>query len=549
MKWVDETEWMGLDGMGVQIPLLILCLSIPPSSLSVGFEPQHFHHCFWRSEIMLILRIGIRILVILYVAFLLHLFINWETGSSNEYYTEPTPSLVETDVLIIGSGIAGLTAASTLRENGVKFKILEASGQIGGRLQKTHQFGVGFDLGPTLVYEPAWPNIIAGKPVNLTAMRFSSRKLPSYGLWVHENYTWNDFIVDHMQPEPGELVNHCFVESVSYEGKPNTDNKAEEDNLITAVCGRQTFYAKHIIVTSPLNVLKSGDMKFDPPLPKSLVQDHPATVADGIKVLLEFKWPFPPKYMDMGWYQPKDPPGGVTKFYGSDLLQPHSRKYVIVGDILGSHATQYYDMTNTQNGNHLLTLTKKNSLLPNAQGWNAWTETNFTNHLLQILDKQMQNYFLQTDMASANLIKMQLIYWNKIKSIRGGSIQPFDCAPKKEEIYDDDQAYNPAKADKPKICHGTQLIDGKLILAGEAFPYIVNPEEIGWVHNAALSGRYAAGQVLTELLPNGDEIAAKLKLPTKTNWQSPWLNPKLKKDWTKEEIIEAAKGAAAICCQ
>jgi len=145
------------------------------------------------------IRIGNQIQVGLYALFGLYFIFLFLSSGKNEY--EPIlsslPSLVETDVLIIGAGIAGLTAAATLREQGVKFKLLEASGQIGGRLQTTRKFGgIGLDMGPTLVYEPAWPNIIARKDVNATTMRFSSRKLPCYGLWVFENYTWNDFVVD-----------------------------------------------------------------------------------------------------------------------------------------------------------------------------------------------------------------------------------------------------------------------------------------------------------------------------------------------------------------
>lgn len=501
------------------------------------------------------IRIGSQGQVGLYSLFALYfVFLFLGSGKNNEYEPPILSSVMETDVLIIGAGIAGLTAAATLRERGIKFKILEASSRIGGRLQTSREFGgMGFDMGPTLVYEPAWPNIIAKQDINATTTRFSSKKLPCYGLWVFENYTWNDFVMDHMKPERGEIIPSCFVESIRYpkrrQKSKNQDDKQkdtkQEDDRVTASCGKHIFHAKHIIVTSPLNVLKSGDMKFDPPLPKALVQDHPATVMDGIKVLMEFKWPFYPKYMDMGWYQLKDPPG-ITKFYGADLLQPHSRNYVIVGDILGSHATQYYDMTESSQSQHVLDLKKP--------GWRqTWTETNFTAHILKILDKQMTNYFLQDNVVSSNLIKMQVVYWNKVKAIRGGSIQPFSCAPPADDGSsggdDDDETDDETEDDndkKPKICGGTQLINGKLILAGEAFPYITNPNEIGWVHNAALSGRYAAGQVIVKLLPNGAKIANKLKLPKTTDWQSPWLNPRPKELITKEEIAAAAVKRAEL---
>lgn len=62
------------------------------------------------------IRIGNQVQVGLYALFIIYLVINILGSGNNEY--EPIlssiPSVVETDVLIIGAGIAGLTAADTL---------------------------------------------------------------------------------------------------------------------------------------------------------------------------------------------------------------------------------------------------------------------------------------------------------------------------------------------------------------------------------------------------------------------------------------------------
>jgi len=56
----------------------------------------------------------------------------------------------DTDVLVIGAGLAGLGAAKTLREHGVAAIVLEASGRIGGRAWTAYPEALGgawFDMG------------------------------------------------------------------------------------------------------------------------------------------------------------------------------------------------------------------------------------------------------------------------------------------------------------------------------------------------------------------------------------------------------------------
>ena len=52
------------------------------------------------------------------------------------------------DVIIIGAGIAGITAARSLKKSGIPFTVVEARNRIGGRAYtETSTFGVPYDHG------------------------------------------------------------------------------------------------------------------------------------------------------------------------------------------------------------------------------------------------------------------------------------------------------------------------------------------------------------------------------------------------------------------
>lgn len=54
----------------------------------------------------------------------------------------------ETEVVVVGAGVAGLGAAKTLMAAGVECVVVEATGRIGGRARtSTREFGVPFDVG------------------------------------------------------------------------------------------------------------------------------------------------------------------------------------------------------------------------------------------------------------------------------------------------------------------------------------------------------------------------------------------------------------------
>jgi hypothetical protein len=78
-----------------------------------------------------------------------------------------------------------------------------------------------------------------------------------------------------------------------------------------------------------------------------------------------------------------------------------------------------------------------------------------------------EHYFVSEDMASRNFIKARIFNWSKEPFIRGATVPDFKCRGS---------------------CGAQSVNDGRLFLAGEAFPYMIDSSEIGWVHNAAMSG-------------------------------------------------------------
>src|SRR6185312_12221826 len=62
----------------------------------------------------------------------------------------------DTDVLVIGAGLAGLGAATALRERGVRCLVLEAAGRIGGRAWTAYPDALGgawFDMGAVWLHD------------------------------------------------------------------------------------------------------------------------------------------------------------------------------------------------------------------------------------------------------------------------------------------------------------------------------------------------------------------------------------------------------------
>ena len=79
---------------------------------------------------------------------------------------------IETDIVVIGAGMAGLTAARHLAEAGKRVLVVEARDRVGGRILTEHVHGEALELGAQFVH---------GKPPELWQL-IEEAKLETYEL-------------------------------------------------------------------------------------------------------------------------------------------------------------------------------------------------------------------------------------------------------------------------------------------------------------------------------------------------------------------------------
>eukprot|EP00980_Cylindrotheca_fusiformis_P027815 scaffold22560_cov135-Cylindrotheca_fusiformis.AAC.26 len=355
-----------------------------------------------------------------------------------------TDSKVGTKVLIIGAGAAGLTAAATLMDCNVDdFRILEASNDIGGRIQKTEDFADhAIDIGASLLYKPEWLEYIKDTS-NLNVSTVLAHPSLKNGHWLIRDSTWYDFFADHVAPKnSNNVVKNCQVDQIWH-----------GDTGVQATCGGRKFNADAAIVTVPLKVLKDGDITFHPPLAPRLVEKHPVEMVPGIKVLIEFKWKFYPAYFEPKTTKTKDY-FGWNEFYDFSASQPGSERHILAADYVGVMAEELVDKS----------------------------DADIVQSVLDFLDAYMaKHYFVSENMASRNFLKARVVNWSKEPFIRGATIPDFKCGSR---------------------CGAQDVNGGKLFLAGEAFPYMLDQQEVGWVQNAAMSGKDAARQAMMQNMNN-----------------------------------------------
>ncbi|MBK23435.1 MAG: phytoene dehydrogenase [Halobacteriovorax sp.] len=138
----------------------------------------------------------------------------------------------EYETIIIGGGLAGLTAANKLAKNGRKVLLLEAHNKLGGfatwfkRAKGNHIFDVslhGFPVGMIKTCKKYWNKDIASRIVQLKGVRFVN---PMYEL--QSDFTVEDFkskLTDHFKC-PQEQVDTFFNElmNMNYYDAPKMTN-------------------------------------------------------------------------------------------------------------------------------------------------------------------------------------------------------------------------------------------------------------------------------------------------------------------------------------
>jgi phytoene dehydrogenase-like protein len=136
------------------------------------------------------------------------------------------------DVVVIGGGLAGLTAANLLGRNGHKVLLIEAHNKLGGfatwffRDNRKHVFDIslhGFPVGMIKTCRKYWNKEISDSIVQLKDVRFDNPQFKLQTEFTKEDFTQK--LIDHFKI-PAPTV-HAFF---SYLGEMNFYDKNQETN-------------------------------------------------------------------------------------------------------------------------------------------------------------------------------------------------------------------------------------------------------------------------------------------------------------------------------
>ncbi|MEM1163355.1 MAG: NAD(P)/FAD-dependent oxidoreductase [Pseudomonadota bacterium] len=235
------------------------------------------------------------------------------------------------DVAVIGAGAAGLTAGFLLNKAGADFRIFEAAPIIGGRARKNDSFAdFPIDLGGEWIhttnrvlddlsgvsgvadraieYRPMTSDVWAG------GKRHRQNRYARGWRGEHRfiSTTWFDFFKDYMAEDiTDRIALNAPVAEIDYTADPIR---------LTLRDGRE-IQARHVIYTAPLNVLKDGDIRFTPDLPRDKLRAlKGATMPDGFKLFMRMSEKFYPDLVlfDHGF----DTPVAEVIFYDVALDKP-----------------------------------------------------------------------------------------------------------------------------------------------------------------------------------------------------------------------------------
>ncbi|CAJ1970088.1 unnamed protein product [Cylindrotheca closterium] len=220
----------------------------------------------------------------------------------------PVPINASIDVVIIGAGAAGLSAAYHLQREGVSVVVLEATNEIGGRVKKDSTWDLDLDLGGEwLDYATSdfsngndMLSAILDRTVNKQTIRepnlahYWSGSTMRYDppgststdhRWVDS--TWWDFLNQELMSnlQPNTVILNSIVKTIDY---------GYERPLVNCEDGR-TYEGSYVIVTASMKTLQDGMISFVPSLPsryQEAIDD--IEMGSGVKVFLEFTEKFFP---------------------------------------------------------------------------------------------------------------------------------------------------------------------------------------------------------------------------------------------------------------
>lgn len=371
-------------------------------------------------------------------------------------------------VIIIGAGASGISAAYTLRSLKVPFLLLEASDRHGGRVQRDDDFlgnGIALDTGAEWIHTANDASVLKElllmeedrKEVDTfikeETMEYQPQKWSSYNRWLgrlmrfnwmkylykehkFKSQTWSQYLEKYMFRHVKDSIEYeAVVKEIDY-SSPDGSIKISLNN------GKQYSAAK-VICTVPVSILKDRDIKFTPELPKAKQEALDKTeMKPGFKVTIEFK----------------------ERFYDPDCFYDRSFVAAIFWLIygVGSERTYFNTLLNKDiPDKHVLTVYCYGAL---AEDLSKLDDDDLFKAIMKKLD------VIFDGQASSNYVKHMVKNWNNEPFIRGAFSNMWYSKLMEKEF-------------------GTKPLDDRIFFAGE----FVGGQKYGpTVHGCCITGRRAA---------------------------------------------------------
>ncbi|MGB0429422.1 MAG: flavin monoamine oxidase family protein [Bacteroidia bacterium] len=264
-------------------------------------------------------------------------------------------------VLIIGAGVAGMSAAYFLQQQNIDFEIIEAQATHGGRVKRNSNFAdFPIPLGAEWLHvNPSRLDDIVNDDLVTIDIEFAEySRSDSYATWQNGeleigkmgtendlkfiNSTWFDFYNDYIYPYISAKIKfNTQINSIDY----------SSDTIVLTDIEENTYNCDKVIITVPLKMLQLGKLSFSPDLPdvkKSTIES--AKVWGGIKVFFEFTEAFYPTYVSL---PSKNNDESQFLYYDASFGQT-SNKNILGVFAVGEAADKLTNMSNEEIKNELL---------------------------------------------------------------------------------------------------------------------------------------------------------------------------------------------------
>ncbi len=257
-------------------------------------------------------------------------------------------------VIIIGAGAAGLTAGYLLQQQGIDFKILEASSNYGGRMKRTTEFAnFPIPLGaewmhvkPTILKE-----IVNDDAVDIDIEMTKYNPEVDYALYEGEeislseagmtedskfvNSTWFDFFEQYIVPSvEAHIIYNAVVKTIDY-----------SKDKIQVEASSVRYSADRVVVTVPVKILQNGTINFIPALPKDKQKAiNKVRVWSGCKAFIEFSEKFYPALVE---FEVNSSTAGQKLYYDAAYGQD-TKQYILGFFAVGIAAYPYIQLSDDE---------------------------------------------------------------------------------------------------------------------------------------------------------------------------------------------------------